>query len=78
MQDDLLREALAKKELGHPLLASNLYANPNMVNAARWPQSRCNSEVATLRWRNGPLGSARRAIAMAQSHGPRMSRFPTF
>ena len=78
MQADLLGEALGKKVLGHPLPDTSLQANPDRLNAARWPQSRFNGEVHPLRWLTVPLGSARLAIAMAQSYGRRMIRFPIF
>ena len=63
MQADLLKEALGKKQ-------------PGRLNAERWPRLRWRDVGQALRWLVEPSGSARPAIAMVRSCGPRTKREP--
>ena len=54
MQNELLKEALGKKQIGH-------------LNAARWPGMRWRDEGSALHWPVGPLTLARPAIVTARS-----------
>ena len=59
MQNDLLKEALGQKWLGH-------------LNAGRWPKRRLNVAASASRWRVGPSGSARPSIATVPRSRTRM------
>ena len=67
MQADLLREALGKKQVGHPPPGRGLHANRERVRGARWPKRRWSDEASVSHWHVGPSGSARPVIVTAQS-----------